>query len=63
MSYNNLMYNKIITMSTIKKFINYGGIAYIYAGCCLEQLDDSAQAFKAYKQAKYFEIQLCIYIA
>ena len=43
-----------ISIQTIKKFINYGGIAYIYAGCCLEQLDDSAQAFKAYKQAKYF---------
>jgi hypothetical protein len=43
-----------LSIVKIKKFIKFGGIAYIYAGCCLEQLDDSVQAFEAYKQAKYF---------
>jgi len=40
--------------ATLKKFFILGGIGYIYAGCCLEQLDDQIQAFQAYRQAKLF---------
>ena len=43
-----------IPVTKIKKFIKYGGIAYIYTGCCLEQLDDPIQAFEAYKEAIIF---------
>ena len=46
--------NKKIPIATIKKFLTFGAIGYIYTGCCLEKLDDSIQAFEAYKQAKYF---------
>ena len=44
----------LIKVFTIKKFINFGGCAYLYAGCCFEQLDQEIEAFEAYKQAKYF---------
>ena len=46
--------NKKIPIGAIKKFLTFGAIGYIYTGCCLEKLDDSIQAFEAYKQAKYF---------
>ena len=49
--YNN---SKKAPIATIKKFISFGAIGYIYTGCCLEQLDDPIQAFEAYKQAKLF---------
>ena len=52
--HNNNENKKKIPPQLLKKFITYGGIGYIYAGCCLEQLDDSMQAFEAYRQAKYF---------
>ena len=53
--YNNSKKNKEkIPDRTIKKFITFGAIAYIYIGCCLEHLDDPIQAFEAYKQAKFF---------
>ena len=52
--YNNKENRQKISLQTIKKFMTYGGISYIYAGYCLEQFDDSIQAFEAYKQAKYF---------
>ena len=51
--YNNENKKKIPSQ-LIKKFITYGGIGYIYVGCCLEQLDDSMQAFEAYREAKFF---------
>ena len=37
-----------------KKFIKYAGYAFLYIGCCYEQLEDEIQAFRAYKQATYF---------
>ena len=43
-----------IPVTKIKKFIKYGGMAYIYTGCCLEQLDDPVQAFEAYKEGIIF---------
>ena len=52
--FNNKEKKQNISLQTIKKFIIFGGIAYIYTGCCLEQLDDSIQAFEAYKQARFF---------
>ena len=53
--YNNRKNNRnLIPTVTLKKFLILGGIGYIYAGCCLEQLDDQIQAFQAYKQAKLF---------
>ena len=53
--YNNSKNNRnLIPTVTLKKFLILGGIGYIYAGCCLEQLDDQIQAFQAYKQAKLF---------
>ena len=52
--YNNKENKQKIPIFTIKKFITYGGIGYLYAGCCFEQLDDSIQAFEAYKEAKFF---------
>ena len=45
--------NKISPL-TSKKFIKYAGYAFLYTGCCLEQLEDDIQALEAYKQAKYF---------
>ena len=51
---NNNKNNKKIPIKTINKFITFGAIAYIYTGCCLENLDDLIQAFEAYKQAKFF---------
>ena len=50
---NNKNKEKILS-ETIKKFIKFGVIAYIYIGCCLEYLDDPIQAFEAYKQANFF---------
>ena len=53
--YNNRKNNRnLIPTVTLKKFLILGGIGYIYAGCCLEQLDDQIQAFQAYRQAKLF---------
>ena len=53
--YNNRKNNRnLIPTVTLKKFLIFGGIGYIYAGCCLEQLDDQIQAFQAYRQAKLF---------
>ena len=53
--YNNSKNNRnLIPTVTLKKFLIFGGIGYIYAGCCLEQLDDQIQAFQAYRQAKLF---------
>ena len=52
--YNNKENKQKIPIFTIKKFITYGGIGYLYAGCCFEQLDDSIQTFEAYKEAKFF---------
>ena len=52
--FNNKEKKQNISLQTIKKFIIFGGIAYIYTGCCLEQFDDSIQAFEAYKQARFF---------
>ena len=37
-----------------KKLIKYTGYAFLYIGCCLEQIGDDLQAFEAYKQGKYF---------
>lgn len=37
-----------------KKFIKFAGYAFLYTGCCLEQVEGDLQAFEAYKQAKYF---------
>lgn len=51
---NNGDNEKKVSVFTIKKFINFGGCAYLYAGCCFEQLDQEIEAFEAYKQAKYF---------
>ena len=51
---NNNKNMKIFPTEKIYKYINFGGIGYIYTGCCLEQLDDPIQAFEAYKQAKLF---------
>ena len=53
--YNNSENNtSVIPTATLKKFLILGGIGYIYAGCCLEKLDDEMQAFHAYKQAQLF---------
>ena len=52
-NYNNENKKKI-PIVTIKKFITFGAIGYIYVGCCLEHLDDQIQAFEAYKQARFF---------
>ena len=52
--YNNNKNLKLIPITTIKKFLYFGGIGYAYTGCCLEQLDSPKQAFEAYKQAKLF---------
>jgi hypothetical protein len=53
--YNNRKNNRnLIPTVTLKKFLILGGIGYIYAGCCLEQLDDQIQAFQAYRQEKLF---------
>ena len=43
-----------ISVLTIKKFIKYAGYAFLYIGCCLEQLKDNLQALEAYKHAQYF---------
>ena len=51
---NNNKNKEKIPNETIKKFIKFGVIAYIYIGCCLEYLDDPIQAFEAYKQANFF---------
>ena len=51
---NNNKNKEKIPSETIKKFIKFGVIAYIYIGCCLEYLDDPIQAFEAYKQANFF---------
>ena len=45
---------KLISIATMKKFLTFGAIGYVYTGCCLEQLDYLIQAFEAYKQAKFF---------
>ena len=45
---------KFIPIVTIKKFLNLGGIGNLYAGCCLEKLDNPSLACEAYKQAKLF---------
>jgi hypothetical protein len=42
-----------ISVFTVKKFINFAGCAYLYSGCCFEQLGKEFEAFEAYKQAKY----------
>ena len=52
-NYNNENKKKI-PIATIKKFITFGAIGYIYTGCCFEHLDDQIQAFEAYKQAIFF---------
>ena len=52
-NYNNENKKKI-PIATIKKFITFGAVGYIYTGCCLEHLDDQIQAFEAYKQAIFF---------
>ena len=52
--YYNNKNKKKLPIATIKKFITFGGIGYIYTGCCLEQLDDPIQAFEAYKEALLF---------
>ena len=52
--YNNGKNSKIIPLLKLKKFLNLGGIGYLYAGCCLEQLEAPIQAFEAFKQAKFF---------
>ena len=46
--------NEKTPVETIKKFIRFTVIAFIYTGCCLEHLDDIIQAFEAYKQSKFF---------
>ena len=46
--------NKKIPVNITKKFITYGGITYLYIGCCLEQFDNNIQALEAYKQSIYF---------
>ena len=51
---NNNKNKEKIPSETIKKFIKFGVIAYIYIGYCLEYLDDPIQAFEAYKQANFF---------
>ena len=43
-----------ISSSLSKKFIQYAGYAFLYIGCCLEQLEEDFPAFESYKQAKYF---------
>ena len=50
---NNNNANKIPALIS-KKFIIFSGYAFLYIGCCLEQIGDDLQAFEAYKQAKYF---------
>ena len=52
--YNNKANKKKIPNQTIKKFITYGGISYLYTGFCFEQLGDEIQAFEAFKEAKFF---------
>ena len=53
--YNNDKINKQKTpIATIKKFLTFAAIGYVYTGCCLEKSDDPVQAFEAYKQSKYF---------
>ena len=45
--------NKISPLLS-KKLIKYGGYAYLYIGCCLEQFEEDLPALEAYKQANYF---------
>jgi hypothetical protein len=52
-NYENNGENKISGLVS-KKLIKYTGYAFLYIGCCLEQIGDDLQAFEAYKQAKYF---------
>ena len=52
-SINNSDNENKISILTIKKFINFAGCAYLYSGCCFEQLGQEIDAFEAYKQAKY----------
>ena len=52
-NFNNGDNEKKISVITIKKFINFAGYAYLYTGCCFEQLGQEVEAFEAYKQAKY----------